>query len=349
MLKSCIRWKRLMRTNPPQTSEARGLPRQKHLTKPFVSWDKERSARSTWLYALSTRIARTVLIPDKTASTWLGLWPDRRLVAVKVVEQGPAGGANAERIEVGLQREMEILKSIRHPSLVHLKAFGKDRAGRALLVMNYCPGGDLFEVATKYQEVLVPTLVRRIFAELVSAVRYLHQKFIVHRDIKLENILLNIPVRVHSNVPNWQTLDRAVVILTDMGLSRRIPEPPESPLLTTRCGSEDYAAPEILMGQPYDGHQTDAWALGVVLYALMEGRLPFDPNLELEEIQPPFEHERPTELLDVSRHGSSMAMKTATGMRKRVVTSKGLSMRGWTFETQHTTKATGRSPRDALG
>ena len=47
-------------------------------------------------------------------------------------------------------------------------------------------------------------------------------------------------------------------------------------MLTTRCGSEDYAAPEILMGQPYDGRQTDAWALGVLLYSLMEGRLPFD-------------------------------------------------------------------------
>jgi protein-serine/threonine kinase len=47
--------------------------------------------------------------------------------------------------------------------------------------------------------------------------------------------------------------------------------------LTTRCGSEDYAAPEILLGQPYDGRATDAWALGVLLYALMEGRLPFDP------------------------------------------------------------------------
>ncbi|KIX09626.1 uncharacterized protein Z518_00707 [Rhinocladiella mackenziei CBS 650.93] len=201
----------------------------------------------------------------------------RRLVAVKVVEHGPAGGADAERIEVGLKREVDLLKSIQHPSLVHLKAFGNDGKSRALLVMNYCPGGDLFEVATKHRDVLTPPLVRRIFSELVSAARYLHQKYIVHRDIKLENVLLNIPVRVHPDVPNWQTLDRAVVTLTDLGLSRRIPEPPESPLLTTRCGSEDYAAPEILMGQPYDGRQTDAWALGVLLYALMEGRLPFDP------------------------------------------------------------------------
>ena len=65
--------------------------------------------------------------------------------------------------------------------------------------------------------------------------------------------------------------------LTDLGLGRFIPKPPESPLLNTRCGSEDYAAPELLMGQEYDGRATDAWALGVLLYAIMEGRLPFDP------------------------------------------------------------------------
>lgn len=200
----------------------------------------------------------------------------RRLVAVKIVEPGPAGGADADRIEVSLKREVELMKMIQHPSIVHLKAFGTDSAGRALLVMNFCPGGDLFDVASNQTNVLSPPLIRRIFAELVSAVRYLHQKYIVHRDIKLENVLLNIPVSVHPDVPDWQTLDRAVVTLTDLGLSRRIPPPPESPLLETRCGSEDYAAPEILMGQPYDGRQTDAWALGVLLYALMEGRLPFD-------------------------------------------------------------------------
>lgn len=200
----------------------------------------------------------------------------RRLVAVKVVEPGPAGGADAERIEVSLKREVELMKMIQHPSIVHLKAFGTDSNGRALLVMNFCPGGDLFDVASNKTNVLTPPLIRRIFTELVSAVRYLHQKYIVHRDIKLENVLLNIPVQVHPDVPDWQTLDRAVVTLTDLGLSRVIPLPPESPLLETRCGSEDYAAPEILMGQPYDGRQTDAWALGVLLYALMEGRLPFD-------------------------------------------------------------------------
>jgi len=79
-----------------------------------------------------------------------------------------------------------------------------------------------------------------------------------------------------SKLDNPQTYPYPLICLTDLGLSRRIPAPPASPLLTTRCGSEDYAAPEILLGQPYDGRSTDGWALGVLLYALMEGRLPFD-------------------------------------------------------------------------
>ncbi|KAI9723351.1 MAG: hypothetical protein M1812_001235 [Candelaria pacifica] len=200
----------------------------------------------------------------------------KKLVAVKVVEHGPAGGADEQRVESSLKRELEILKSIRHPSLVHLRAWSIEST-RALLVLSYCSGGDLFDVASQKHQLLNPSLIRRMFAELVAAVRYLHADYIVHRDIKLENVLLNLPTSSLTSITDWQTYPHPIVTLTDLGLSRRIPAPPDSSLLTTRCGSEDYAAPELLMGQQYDGRATDAWALGVLLYAIMEGRLPFDP------------------------------------------------------------------------
>lgn len=91
-------------------------------------------------------------------------------------------------------------------------------------------------------------------------------------------LILDILINTAADATDdWTSYPLPVVTLTDLGLGRQIPQPPESPLLSTRCGSEDYAAPEVLMGQEYDGRMTDAWALGVVLYALMEGRLPFDP------------------------------------------------------------------------
>jgi protein-serine/threonine kinase len=110
----------------------------------------------------------------------------RKLVAVKIVEHGPAGGADEERIEVSLKREVDILKSVSHPSIVQLKAL-EYTDERALLVLSYCPGGDLFELASEHRSILQPNMVQRMFAELVGAVRYLHQNYIVHRDIKLES------------------------------------------------------------------------------------------------------------------------------------------------------------------
>lgn len=77
-----------------------------------------------------------------------------------------------------------------------------------------------------------------------------------------------------SSSPDFLTsLPSPILKLTDFGLSRFIT--PTSPLLSTRCGSEAYAAPELIMGKKYDGRQTDVWALGVVLYAIITGEMPF--------------------------------------------------------------------------
>lgn len=114
-----------------------------------------------------------------------GLDP-RFLVAVKIVENSAAGGASRDRVESSLKRELDILKTVDHPSLVQLKAFSI-QPSRALLILPYCPGGDLFDLASEHRDLLTPPLIRRLFAELLGAVRYLHTNGIVHRDVKLES------------------------------------------------------------------------------------------------------------------------------------------------------------------
>lgn len=89
-------------------------------------------------------------------------------------------------------------------------------------------------------------------------------------------MLVNLtPKELADLSTDWVTYPYSVTTLTDLGLSRYVADDEK---LETRCGSDDYAAPEVIMGQPYDGRATDAWSLGVLLYALLEGRLPFDPN-----------------------------------------------------------------------
>jgi protein-serine/threonine kinase len=89
-------------------------------------------------------------------------------------------------------------------------------------------------------------------------------------------VLVNLTIDELANTSvDWTTFPNSIITLADLGLSRRITDDEK---LETRCGSDDYAAPEVILGQPYDGRATDAWSLGVLLYALLESRLPFDPH-----------------------------------------------------------------------
>lgn len=199
---------------------------------------------------------------------------DLNLVAIKITVL-PQKPQDRERLETSLQREHAILARLNHPCIVKELAQDSLSPDMRCLMLKYCPGGDLLELASTRRPELRPFLLRRLFAEVARAVRYLHRNWVVHRDIKLENVLVNFPADELVLCGPDTLPSQALITLTDFGLLRAILE--EDCVLTTRCGLEDYVAPELLMGMPYDGRQTDVWALGVLLYALMEGRLPFDP------------------------------------------------------------------------
>lgn len=110
-----------------------------------------------------------------------------------------------------------------------------------------------------------PSMVQKIFTQLVGAVSYVHSKSCVHRDLKLENILLD----KNENVK-----------LCDFGFTREYEG--KSSYLQTWCGTVCYSAPEMLKGEKYAGEKVDVWSLGVILYALLCGELPFDEELETE-------------------------------------------------------------------
>lgn len=180
-----------------------------------------------------------------------------------------------------------LMQHLSHPSIVSfIHSF--TTSTYHCLILEHIDGEELFELINsdeKYARMDEPTL-RRMWGELCKAVGWLHEVALVHRDIKLESKLRHLTT-ISINLFSLPTLDimltrdlrsppssAPLLKLTDFGLSRFVD--PQDPLLTTRCGSESYAAPEIITGKKYDGRDTDAWACGVVLYALATRKLPFE-------------------------------------------------------------------------
>lgn len=174
-------------------------------------------------------------------------------VAIKTIKKSKI--ENEQDLE-RVRREIQIMSSIEHPHIIHIYEVFENK-DKIVLVMQYASGGELYEYVSQ-SKFLDESESRRLFRQIATAIFYCHQNKICHRDLKLENILLD---------------EKNNAKLADFGLSNVFDKQRQ---LKTFCGSPLYASPEIVQGSPYEGPEVDCWSLGVLLYTLVYGAMPFD-------------------------------------------------------------------------
>ncbi|XP_078191955.1 MAP/microtubule affinity-regulating kinase 3 isoform X25 [Callithrix jacchus] len=177
---------------------------------------------------------------------------DTENVAIKIIDKTQLNPTSLQK----LFREVRIMKILNHPNIV--KLFEVIETEKTLyLIMEYASGGEVFDYLVAHGR-MKEKEARAKFRQIVSAVQYCHQKRIVHRDLKAENLLLDADMNIK---------------IADFGFSNEFTVGSK---LDTFCGSPPYAAPELFQGKKYDGPEVDVWSLGVILYTLVSGSLPFD-------------------------------------------------------------------------
>ncbi|XP_062974833.1 serine/threonine-protein kinase 33 isoform X2 [Elgaria multicarinata webbii] len=181
--------------------------------------------------------------------------------AIKKVNREKAGSSAVKLLE----REVSILKRVNHEHIIHLEEVF-ETPKRMYLVMELCEDGELKEILLRKRQ-FTENETRHIIQSLASAIAYLHRKDIVHRDLKLENIL------VKSSDIDEQNEMKLNIKVTDFGLAVQKMGGSESMFQST-CGTPIYMAPEVISAHDYS-QQCDVWSIGVIMYMLLCGEPPF--------------------------------------------------------------------------
>ncbi|GJN19049.1 hypothetical protein PR202_gb06282 [Eleusine coracana subsp. coracana] len=163
---------------------------------------------------------------------------------------------------VQIKREISIMRLVRHPNVLQLFEVMASKS-KIYFVLEYAKGGELFNKISKGK--FTEDVARKYFHQLISAVDYCHSRGVYHRDLKLENLLLD---------------ENENLKVSDFGLSALADSKRQDGLLHTTCGTPAYVAPEVLSRRGYDGTKADIWSCGVILFVFVSGYLPFhDSNL----------------------------------------------------------------------
>ncbi|XP_074992536.1 maternal embryonic leucine zipper kinase isoform X16 [Calonectris borealis] len=176
-------------------------------------------------------------------------------VAIKIMDKF-ALGDDLPRVKI----EIDAMKNLSHQHICQLYHV-IETSKKIFMVLEYCPGGELFDYIIS-KDRLSEEEARVFFRQIVSAIAYVHSQGYAHRDLKPENLLID---KEH----NLKLIDFGLCAKPKGGLDYH---------LNTCCGSPAYAAPELIQGKAYIGSEADIWSMGVLLYALLCGSLPFDDD-----------------------------------------------------------------------
>ena len=167
-----------------------------------------------------------------------------------------------ENLFVHFESEIRVLHQMRNPNIVQFVDILRD-SQFYYVFLEYCPNGDVLNFIIQ-KKFLTEIEAKIMMKQLLNALEYMHSVRVIHRDLKPENLLLD---------------ETDMVKVSDFGFARYIPQ---NCLVSTSCGSTAYASPECLRGGDYNGIKSDMWSVGVILYAMVTGRLPWSEKNEIK-------------------------------------------------------------------